>query len=59
LTGRKCVDRIITDLCVIDVTKDGLLLVEISEGVSIDDIKRQTGCELKISNTLKNMEFVN
>jgi len=58
LTGRKCVDRIITDLCVIDVTKDGLLLVEISEGVSIDDVKRQTGCELKISNTLKNMEYV-
>jgi len=58
LTGKKCVDRIITEMGVIDVTKDGLLLIEISEGITVDDVKKATGCPLKISTTLKNMEFV-
>jgi acyl CoA:acetate/3-ketoacid CoA transferase beta subunit len=58
LTGKKCVDRIITDLGVMDVTNDGLKLIEIAEGVSVDDIKKATGCNLIISSSLKNMEYV-
>lgn len=38
LTGKSVVDRIITERAVIDVTEDGLKLVEIAEGYTLDDI---------------------
>ena len=43
LTGRHVVHRIITDLCVLDVTGHGLVLRELADGVTEDDIRAATG----------------
>ena len=48
LTGRSCVQRIITDLCVIDVEPEGLVLRELAPGVTLDDVRAATEPELVI-----------
>ena len=47
LTGARCVDRIYTDLAVIDVKPDGLHVVEAIEGLSFEELQRLTGVPLK------------
>jgi 3-oxoacid CoA-transferase subunit B len=42
LTGKACVDRIITDLGVLDVTPEGLKLVELAPGVTFEEIQAKT-----------------
>ncbi|MEV5101993.1 CoA transferase subunit B [Streptomyces massasporeus] len=53
LTGKECVNRIITDLGVLDVTDDGLVLVETAPGVTAGEIVARTDAELTVPEGLK------
>lgn len=53
LTGEGVVDRIITERAVIDVTENGLKLVEVLDGYTVEDVVNSTEAELQISDELK------
>ena len=54
LTAPACVDRVYTDMAVIDVTVDGMLLREIAEGLTVDELISVTDVPLLINeNDLK------
>lgn len=52
LTGVACVDRVITDLGVLDVTEDGLVLVETAPGVGTDEIVSRTAAPVRVPDTV-------
>jgi 3-oxoacid CoA-transferase subunit B len=57
LTGVEVVDNIVTELCVIDVTDRGLLLKELRQGITIEEVQRLTEPRLIIEGKPKPMEF--
>jgi 3-oxoacid CoA-transferase subunit B len=52
LTGRRCVNRIITDLGVLDVTDEGLVLVECAPAVDVEEIIARTDAKLTVTEGL-------
>ena len=56
LTGVGVVDTIVTELGLIQVTKEGLVLEEVAEGVTPEQVKQATEAPLQVSSNLKKME---
>ena len=57
LTGRRCVNVIVTDMAVIEVVKDGLLLKEIAPDTSVEAVKQATGTNLIVAPDLARIPF--
>lgn len=53
LTGRECVDLIVTDLAVIEVGNDGLVLKEVAPGATPQEVQAKTGAKLALSPELR------
>src|SRR5579863_10086171 len=58
LTGLACVDTIVTDLAVIDVKPEGLVLREIAPGWDIEELRKLTGAPLTSPNRAPEIKFV-
>ena len=57
LTAKNCVNKIFTDLAVIDVTKQGLILREVAPGWSAEEIQALTEAKLIVAKDLKEIEL--
>ncbi len=57
LTGKHCVQRIITDLAVLDVTQDGLVLREVAPGVEAEHVRAATEPPLIVAVDLTEMQI--
>lgn len=57
LTGIKCVKKIVTELCVMDVTPKGFKLLERAPGISVEEIKSKTEGRLIIEGEIPEMEL--
>ena len=56
LTGPTCVSRIITELCVFDVDfSKGLTLIELADGVTVDEVKAKTEAPFNVADDVKPM----
>jgi acetate CoA/acetoacetate CoA-transferase beta subunit len=58
LTGLKCVTMIVTELAVLRVTPEGLVLQETAPGVSVEDVVKNTEAELIIPDVVPTMPIL-
>ena len=57
LTAKNCVDLIVTDIAVIKITADGLLLTEVAPGGSPENVQEETEAILNVSSQVSEMEL--
>jgi 3-oxoacid CoA-transferase subunit B len=57
LTGKACVDMVITDLCVFEVGDDGLVLKELAPGVSEQEIHEKTQARFSVGAGLREISL--
>lgn len=57
LTGQNCIDRVVTDMAVLDVTKEGFVLKEYAPGLSVDEVVKATEAPLRIDPDVKPMRI--
>ena len=57
ITGKGVVNRIITDMAVIDVTSHGLVLKEVAPGVSLGEVLQATGAELTVDPRFRSIKI--
>jgi 3-oxoacid CoA-transferase B subunit len=57
LTGLACVDTIVTDLAVIDVAPDGLVLREVAPGWTVEEVQKLTGASLAAKGRVPEIRF--
>jgi len=55
LTGRRCVNTLVTDMAFMDITSDGLVLRERAPGISVDEIRKATGAKLIVAGEVPEM----
>lgn len=60
ITGRNCVDVLITDMGVFDVGrgKQSITMIEIADGVTVEQVRKATACEILVSPDLKIMQQI-
>jgi 3-oxoacid CoA-transferase subunit B len=57
LTGKNCVKKIVTELAVLEVTKDGFKLLETAPGISVEEVKTKTAGRLIVEGDIPEMQF--
>lgn len=57
LTGVRCVHTIVTDLCLLDVERGGLVLKELAPGVDEAEVRAKTAARFSVSPALQEMRF--
>ena len=57
LTGKECVDLVVTDIAVIEIAAEGMVLKEYAPGWTAEEIQSFTEPRLKIAEDIKEMEF--